>query len=153
MNDEIKSIKSKIVQEDFLIKYIYEHTERGVCMCGKCADNLLHTEELQPKGHTSNVEFFKVSLKNNPSSDILKKFIISHKGEFCDVDIFDGKEHNFLEIGGWIGDQGNALVLMGMGELLGLWKLITPTSMGVSPEMSQMLAQNGLVTIIASYIN
>ncbi len=131
-----------------LVEYILEHSKRGACMCGKCVDVSAHPEEHQPNGHTANVEFFKVSLKNNPVSQSLKKPINDHNGEFCEINLFDGNEHNYLDIGAWIGDQGTALALMGMGELLGLWKLLTPTSMGMPPELAQMMAQQGMVSII-----
>ncbi len=32
-------------------------------------------------------------------------------------------DHCFVDIGAWIGDQSLALTLMGMGELLGMWKV------------------------------
>lgn len=109
-----------------------------------CVDN---PEEHQSIGHTANVEFFEVSLKNEPDKDVLKRLINEWKGEFNDVDLFDGEEHGYMEIGGWIGDQGAALVLMGTGELLGLWTLLTPTSLGMPKEMRQMLAGHRMVTI------
>lgn len=115
-----------------LIKYIVEHAVRGACMCGECVDTQPNPEECQPRGHTVDMQFFKVSLRNNPSKDDLLALIKSHKGEFNEVDLLDGNEHNYIEIGGWIGDQGLALTLMGMGELLGIWELLTPNSLMAS---------------------
>ena len=131
-----------------LIKYINEHSIRGACTCGQCIDAPENPEEKQPEGHTANVEFFKVSLRNEPDAEILRKLVMDNKGEFNDANLFDGKEHSYIEIGAWIGDQGYALILMGMGELLGLWKLLTPTSFGMPEELRQMMAGQGLVTII-----
>jgi len=97
-----------------LISYIQSHVERGSCQCGECLDAPAETR--QPTGHTSDVVFFKVKAFNNPDSNELKTPVTSHSGIFNQVDLFDKKEHNFQEIGGWIGDQGLALMLMGWGN-------------------------------------
>ena len=133
-----------------LIKYIVEHTIRGACMCGECIDAPINPEKCQPKGHTADVHFFKVALVNNPSKDGLLNLIKNHKGEFNDIDLFDGGEHNYLEIGGFIGDQGLALTLMGMGELLGIWKLMTPNSLMplLSDDVKSQMAGMGMISII-----
>ena len=99
-------------------------------MCGKCIDAPKNPEQLQPEGHTAEMIFFKVAAGPKADKDTLKMLVESNKkGEFCDMDLFDGKEHNYMEIGAWIGDQGLALTLMGLGTILGLWKLLTPVTM------------------------
>ncbi len=115
-------------------------------MCGRCADT---------GGHTVDLQFFKVALKNSRLTDsdkeVMKNTLIQlikdHKGIYGDIDLFDGNEHNFVEIGGWIGNQGVALELMAMGELLGIWKVITPD--GIAPDFSEetrkMLAEAGYI--------
>ena len=131
-----------------LHEFIAKHSVRGTCTCGSCSDAPDNPEEHQPTGHTADVEFFKISLKDKPDPEVLRTLIQENfKGEFSDLDLFDGKEHNFIEIGAWIGDQGAALILMGMGKLLDLWELFTPTSMGAPPDMAKMMAQEGLVSI------
>ncbi len=137
-----------------LTKYIVGHCIRGACTCGRCIDAPPDAKNLQPNGHTVDVQFFKVALKDNTSDkEIIKneliKLIKEHKGEFRDIDLFDGKEHNFIEIGGWIGDQGLALMLMGMGELVGIWKVATPNRIAsdFSEETRTMLAQAGYISI------
>ena len=67
-----------------------------------------------------------------------------------DIDVFDGAEHNYIDIGAWIGDQSAALAFMGMGNLLGLWELTTPLSMGLPADMCNTLAQNGMISIKAN---
>lgn len=140
-----------------LTNFINKISIRGACMCGRCIDAPPNPEKHQPTGHTSDLIFFKVSLKGNPS-DVDKesmksemiKLIKEHEGEFCEVDVFDGKEHNYLELGGWIGDQGLALTMMGVGELLGLWKLLTPKSMlgpFLTDELCNQMAGLGMITI------
>jgi hypothetical protein len=133
-----------------LASYIQTHVERGSCQCGRCAD--VPANPKQPIGHTADVAFFKVKAINDPDAETLKDLIVSHKGEFNDVDLFDKYEHGYIEIGGWIGDQGLALMLMGLGALTGLWKLLTPRSMlgdAITEEMVQDMAGAGYVTIQA----
>ena len=138
-----------------LTKYIIDHCIRGTCMCGKCAD--VPAKKFQPDGHTVDVQFFKVALKNSHLTDADKeimnndfvRLIKNHKGIYNDIDIFDGDEYNFVDIGAWIGNQGMALELMGMGELLGLWKVVTPNRL--APDFSEytrsMLAGAGYISI------
>ena|SRR3990167_8084804 len=138
-----------------LAEYVFENCIRGTCMCGKCPD--VPAKKFQPDGHTADVQFFKVALKNSRltdvDKDVIKKnfiqFIKSHKGIYSEIDLFDGNEHNFIEIGRWIGNQGVALELMGMGELLGIWKVATPNRLApdFSEETRNMLAQAGYILI------
>ena len=140
---------------DDLTKYVIEHSIRGVCMCGKCID--APANKFQPDGHTADVQFFKVALKNSNLTKTDKekikndfiKLVKNHKGVYSDIDIFDGNEYNFIDIGRWIGDQGTALMLMGMGELLGVWKVATPNRLApdFSEETRNMLAGAGYISI------
>lgn len=69
------------------------------------------------------------------------------------LNLLDGKEHSFIEIGGHIGDQGLALRLMGLGACLGLWTLLTPMSViGVDNRSNDgiRLIGQGMVTIQAA---
>jgi hypothetical protein len=136
-----------------LSNFVLSHAVRGACMCGRCADAMAHPEKGQPQGHTAHMVFFEVALVEGTKAEDLKALVAaSIKGEFCDVNLFDGKEHNYMDIGGWIGDQGVALMLMGIGSLLGLWKLMTPiTMLHLKPKdpMTLQLAGFGMVAIQA----
>ena len=93
--------------------------------------------------------FFKVSAKNNPEETKLRQLIEDNiKGEVVDLDPWDGKEHSYLEVGGWIGDQGLALTLMGLGSILGLWKLMTPKMLPLPDELVMQMAGKGMISII-----
>jgi len=128
-------------------------------MCGRCADAPPNPENLQPKDsevssrkHTADMVFFKVAMVDGPDADTLKSLIASQRGQFCDVDLFDGKEHNYMEIGAWIGDQGLALQFMALGNLLGLWKLLTPKELFgnlLDDSMVQRMVGSGLLSIMA----
>ncbi len=50
-------------------------------------------------------------------------------GVFDDVLPFDGREHSYIEIGGWLGDQGAALRYMALAAHFGLARLMTPDNM------------------------
>lgn len=130
-----------------------EYAERGACRCGKCADAPPNPDQQQPKGHTADMMFFEVSAKNGADPEKLRELVKgNHGGVFGSVDMFDGQEHSYLEVGGWIGDQGLALMLMGLGTVLGLWKLLTPkTLLGntLPKELQMQMAGQGYVSIQA----
>jgi len=138
-----------------LTDFVNKHAIRGACTCDLCIDAPNDPEQRQPVGHTVNVHFFKVALKD-PNANIealateLKDLIKRHKGEFNDETLLDGKEHSYIHVGGYIGDQGNALTLMGLGELLNLWNVLTPHKMLgdlIDDELSNKLAGMGMISI------
>jgi hypothetical protein len=128
-----------------LAKYVQEHAIRGTCRCGKCADH--PGEDSQPEGHTADVVFFQVA-NDGGTAEELKALVSAVKdGEFCSVDVFDGEEHGYIELGGWIGDQGLAMMLMGLGAVLGLWRLMTPKMLGLPNDLVMQMAGAGMITI------
>ena len=54
---------------------------------------------------------------------------------------------SYIETGVWIDSQDAALRLYALGEVLGLWKVITPATLGVSGPEALQLARNGFVMI------
>ncbi len=139
-----------------LIQYIQKYATRGPCTCGRCIDAVANPESKQPQAiHTADVVFFKVTPNAGIDTKELTKKIAEHEGEFCACNLFDGAEHSYLEVGGWLGDQGLALTLMGLGECLGLWKLLTPRSVlgkDVPEDLVQKMAGAGYVSIQATHI-
>ena len=130
-----------------LAEYVRGHSERNACRCGHC---FISGEDKPLGNHTVEVAFFDVSVRGPATKEALKRLVETHKGEFVTCDLLDGQEHNYLEIGAWIGDQGLALQLMGLGKLLGLWKLMTPKSLlrdAISDELAMQMAGAGMVTI------
>lgn len=108
-----------------LNQYIIRFAERGACTCGRCIDAPANPEQHQPTGHTADLGFFKVKANEGASADELKRLIQENRqGEFADVSVFDGVPHDFIELGGWLGSQELALMLIGLGKVLGLWDLI-----------------------------
>lgn len=128
-----------------LISYVEKNIERGACTCGKCVDAPDNPKQKQPNGHTANLMFFKV--KNlNAQKNALKELITSHFPE-----LLDGKEHNYIEIGGMYGGVGQdfALKLMGLGKIVGLWDLLTPETMMpfLPDELKMQMAGQGMVAV------
>jgi len=132
--------------DTMLYEYVMEHAVRGACQCGKCADAPADPANHQPSGHTADLMFFKVAAKD-ASADEFKQLV---QAEFPHW--LDGKEHSYLEAGGDIGDQGAALMAMGLGSVLGTWKLLTPrTVLGkfVDDAMAMQMAGMGMISIQA----
>jgi hypothetical protein len=131
-----------------LVKYVTENTIRGECQCGKCIDK---GDKPDPIGHTADMIFFKVALQDAPDKEEFVKLTEEHIGVFCKVDPFDGNEHNYIELGGWIGDQGLAIQYMGLGTLLGVFELRTPTILGLKSDdpIAMQMVGVGYLTIEA----
>lgn len=121
-----------------LIEYILAHTERGECQCGRCIDKAV--DRPTPE-HSVNVHFFWVSLKGEASQDALRALLEAH---YPDLERLRGGP-SYIELGGVLGDQQVALRLIGLGDLVGLWRAITPRRLGASEEEASNLAGMGLV--------
>lgn len=121
-----------------LIEYIQTHTERGECQCGKCFDK---QPDREAPVHSVDVHFFWVSKRGEPTAQELRVLL---EAEYPDVARLRGGP-SYIEIGGVIGDQGLALRLIGLGELVGLWKAITPKTIGAEGEQAAQMAGSGFV--------
>lgn len=133
-----------------LADYVIGMTQRGECTCGKCCDKGTRPD---PEGHTADVVMFKVSAHADADATVLRSLAMQHVPEFASVDVFDGKEHSYIELGAWIGDQGVALRFMALGKILGLWELLTPHSMfgdDLSDDLVQWMAGGGIISVKAA---
>jgi hypothetical protein len=54
---------------------------------------------------------------------------------------------SYIEVGGVIGDQGAAFQLFAVGQVLGLWQVITPRTLGFTGDTEREMAGRGLVMI------
>ena len=136
-----------------LIQFVTYHTTRGECTCGKCFD----VKDVAPipalfGAHTIDMEFFKVAILNAPARDEFVQLIKKHMAiASFEVNPLDCEEHNYQELGGWIGDQGLAMLFMALGTHLGVFNLLTPNI--VMPNLDkgtrQMLAGQGFITVKA----
>lgn len=131
-----------------LFDYILNHTDRNACRCGNC---IISGENKPMVGHTVNMYFFDVCAKNDPNKDEFVKLIDEHQGEFG-LNLFEG-EHSYLQVGGWLGDQGVGMQLMALGKLLGVWDIMHPGMMlDLNDPRSKVLAEQmagiGMVSIV-----
>jgi len=113
-----------------------------------------HAQELPAQHGTeaTNLVFFNIQARGNPDARVLRELIQSTAGTFTSVDLFDGGEHSYIEIGAWLGSQHVALALMGLGVQLGLWQLLSPRTMfgdSLTPAEEQAIAGSGLISIQA----
>lgn len=124
--------------------FVKEHATRGECTCGKCIDGVGNPEDHQPTGNVVDLTFFKVGVKEGTSKE---EFEALMREKFPNW--FDGKEHNYLQGGGEVGDQGVCLTLFGMGHVLGVWKCLCPeTVMPTLPDdLKQQMAGCGMISI------
>lgn len=52
---------------------------------------------------------------------------------------------SYIEAGAVLGDQGAAFMMFALGEALGLWKVITPTTVHITGEQAVELAGRGFI--------
>lgn len=127
---------SYFVQKQMLVEYVGQHA------------TLLRT----PAPGAVDVVFFHVATDASASAHELHQRIVA----FADagtVQPFSGNEYSYVELGAWLdNDEELALLLMGMGAHLGLWRLRTPRSVlgaALTDEQVRELAEGGALAITA----
>lgn len=143
-----------------LVHYVQTHTDRSVCRCGQCIDAVEPVEkdqwdvvELVKPPHTVNMYFFDVSVVGNPTAEEFILLTNEHQGAFGEATPLDGGEHSYMELGGWIGDQGLAMQYMALGKILGIWEILHPGMILnlADPEqkvLADQMAGRGMVSIV-----
>jgi hypothetical protein len=139
-----------------LCAYVRKHMVQGDCKCGKCLPPVLPKPD--PTGHTVNMVFFVAAMiedantKKLPTVEEFKRLTTEHRGEFSDCNPLDSTEHGYIELGGWLGDQGVALLYMALGVRLGIFQLLSPWTMMprvMTEATAQEMAGRGMLTIKA----
>lgn len=127
-----------------LIDYVNTFAIRGACTCGRCIDAPDKPKEHQPDGHTIDLTFFKVAAREGAKKEDFLHFVEQDFPHWL-----DGKEHNYLQCGGDIGDQGICLMAFGLGHLLGAWKCLCPETMmpSLPNDLKQAMAGRGMIAI------
>jgi hypothetical protein len=127
-----------------LAEYVIAFAVRGACTCRRCCDASDKPEDKQPDGHTIDLTFFKVAAEKDANAEDFRSLV---EAEFPHW--LDGKEHNYLQCGGDIGDQGICLMAFGLGHLLGVWKCLCPETMMpfLPADMKQQMAGRGMIAI------
>lgn len=71
---------------------------------------------------------------------VLRAAFEQKTGEFADMDL-EGflQGPSYITLGAWLGDQGVAIALIGVGALLELWDVASPETLGITgPEADSM---------------
>ncbi len=66
-----------------------------------------------------------------PEAERRKADLIAILRQFPSARELFARGPSYITLGGFVGDQGAALSMMALGEALGLWKVITPASLGM----------------------
>lgn len=135
-------MKEKIEMK--LADYVNTYAIRGACTCGKCIDVPDNPKKHQPDGHTIDLTFFKVAARERAKKEDFLHFVEQDFPQWL-----DGKEHNYLQCGADIGDQGICLMAFGLGHLLGVWKCLCPETMMpfLDNELKIVMAGRGMIAI------
>lgn len=129
-----------------LINYIKNHTERTQSLDAntiKESENVtvvtldsVKTKEITNKP-VCDVHFFKVATKNDPDKEKFIELINKHYPSLKRL----ARGPNFMEIGAELGSQEIGLLFLALGELLDVWNVIIPATLGLPAD----LAGSGLV--------
>jgi len=130
-----------------LTDFVMANARRGACTCGKCLDSTHNPEiSLRTNVHVVNLTFFEVSKSAMATAEDFLKLVKSEHPNWL-----NGNEHNYLEIGAAMGDQGLALMTIGLGHLLGVWKALSPDTVMpfLNKEKKLEMAGAGIVSLMA----
>jgi hypothetical protein len=91
------------------------------------------------------VHFFEVALRN-PDEDkpAMASALRRLLADYPDPERLAAGP-SYIELGGVVGDQGLALMLIGLGELVGLWAVINPKRLGFTGKKADEMAGSGYV--------
>ena len=107
--------------------------------------------EEPPNAVRADVHFVMVAPNEGfPDKDELIRVVVGAigKGEFSEItaeDLAGGP--SFITLGGWLGSQDLALMLIGAVELARIAKAITPKALGMSDRTAEAMAGAGLVML------
>ena len=125
-----------------LYKYVHMNAIRGACTCGKCLDAPEDPDKHQPGGHTIDMAFFKVARTEDADAKTFQALV---EAEFPHW--LDGSEYGYQKVGAEMGDQGIAIMTIALGDLLGVWRAITPERIGVPPDLALQMAGRGMLAL------
>lgn len=131
-----------------LVAFVHRYAIRGSCRCGTCADAKAGPEQLDMlKDHVVDLTFFKVSADEEAKADEMRELVKAEALEYL-----DGREHSYLEVGADVDDQGTALMLIGLGHVLGVWKALCPETLMpfLDAETKNMMASRGMISLQAT---
>lgn len=110
------------------------------------------TLDTDEEGTPVDVHFFTVLVS--------KRLVPAHFRELLEATLSDNGGHgefrdlslerisggpSYIEWGGFIGDQSEAMKMMAVGEVAGCWRVMTPKSLGLTGAAADELAGKGFV--------
>lgn len=99
-----------------------------------------HEAEIADDLEVVDMHFVKVAVDRSKAEDV--RPLITR---WCNEHPIMEPGPNYISLGGEIGSQDLALLLMAVGEVLGLWKVIIPERFGLTGEEAHMAAGAGYV--------
>ena len=125
-----------------LWEYVRDNAIRGACTCGMCIDAPENPEKEQPEGHTIDMAFFKVAKSPQADAETFRSLVEAEYPHWLEG---GEEERSFIQVGAEMGDQGIAIMTIALGDLLGVWKAITPERIGVPPDLALKMAGMGML--------
>lgn len=104
-----------------------------------------HVSEAKPGLETVDCEFLAIGVDRDRAEQHRAELLTILRA-YPEPDRLRGGP-SYIEVGAVIGDQGAAFQLFALGEVLGLWMVITPAVMGFSGPEARDLAGRGFVMI------
>jgi hypothetical protein len=106
--------------------------------------------EAPSRGELVDVHFIKIGFTEASAEeaaflDALLK-AVKGQGAFCSMSLEQFAEGpSYIDVGGWLGDQEQALRLFGLIQHYGLGDVFTPATLGVEGDEADELAGRGMV--------
>jgi len=104
-----------------------------------------HEDNVRPDLERVDVEFVTIGV-DKQRAERHRAELISILNTYPEPERLAGGP-SYIEVGAAIGDQGAAFQLFALGKVLGLWDVITPSSLGMSGAEAQAMAGNGFIMI------
>lgn len=125
-----------------LWEYVQANAIRGACTCGMCIDAPEDPDKHQPGGHTIDMAFFKVARTEDADAKTFQALVETEFPHWL-----DGNEYGYQQVGAEMGDQGIAIMTIALGDLLGVWRAITPERIGAPPDLALNMAGMGMLAL------
>jgi len=123
-----------------LVAYVNQHTQ----MVFPTKPRKRRTDE--EAARVADLFFFEVEVDAQATADKLRELVEGHASELSPNDgvelLKPGTSFSYMQLGAWIGSQELALRLMGLGNVLGLWQLITPRLFARICDLTQEQAED-----------
>lgn len=123
---------------------IYRHGEVVEERDGATHINMMPHKNVVPTDEeTRDMVFLVVGVKQN-LADEKREEIVEALKEYPEPERLAGGP-SYIESGAHLGSQEMALRLYALGDVIGLWRLILPRTLGITGEQERAFAGNGMI--------